>query len=114
MRGPREGDGSPVVANSAKTGLLAGPLWLASPERRSAKKFVNTRGFPLGFWERTSAVNVATKLRDGGGIAERIRVHSRKSFLSNALMSCSRESSRAASGITTSGVMVARVNLGRT
>jgi hypothetical protein len=73
------------------------------------KKIVNARGFHLGFWEHTSAVSVAIKPRDGGGIVERIRAHSLKSFLPNALMSCSRESSRAVSG-----VMVARINPGRT
>ena len=48
--------------------------------------------------------NVATRLRDEGGIVERIRVHSPKSFLSNALMSCSRENSGTASGVMVAGV----------
>ena len=98
-RGPRKGDGLQVVANSSKTGLPVELLWLASLGYRSAKGFVSVWRFPFGFWAPTSVVNVATKLRDGGGIVDRIRAHSPKSFLPNALMSCSRESSRAASDV---------------
>lgn len=54
-------------------------------------------GSRFGSWDRTSAVNVATRVRDIGGIADRTRPHSIKSFMFSAPMSCSMESSRAAS-----------------
>ena len=60
---------------------------------------VNIQGSLFGPQKCTSAVNAANEVRDGGGIVERIRVHSPRSFLSNALTSCSRESSGTASGV---------------
>ena len=51
------------------------------------------------FLETYLAVNAATKVRDAVGMVERILAYSPKSFLSNSLTSCSRESSRAKSGV---------------
>jgi len=63
------------------------------------KRFVKTRGFDWSSLNRTSAVNVATKARDIGGTTDCTLAHSIKSFLFNALMSCSTESSRMGSGV---------------
>ena len=60
--------------------------------------------FPFGSLDRTSEANVATRTRDIGGIADCTRAHSVQNFLLNALMSCSRESSRVASGMMMVGV----------
>jgi len=68
---------------------------------------VKTRQFFLSSVDRTSAINVATRAQDTGGIADCILVHSMDSFLFNALMSCSTESSR-----TGSGAMVVVANRG--
>ena len=72
------------------------------------KRSVKTRGFDWNSPNRTSPVNVATKARDAGGAADCTLAHSIESFLVNALMSCSAESSR-----TGSGVMMVAVNPGQ-
>ena len=63
------------------------------------KYIVSIRGFHPVSRDRTSAANVATGRGEVSGIADRTRTHSAKSFLLNAPMSCSMESSRAVSGI---------------
>ena len=55
--------------------------------------------FPFGYWDRTLVVSMTAWARDLGRIADCIWAHSIKSFSFNVVMSCSIESSRAASGV---------------
>lgn len=80
-------------------------LLLASPERRPEKRLVKNLRILISSLDPTSAVNVATNIREAGGTDDCTLAHSINSFLFNALMSCLMEKSR-----TGSGVMVAMVD----
>jgi len=93
--------------NSSKKVFHPERPWLVSLERRPVKHIICVRGFLSDPEDCTLALKVTTMVRDIGDIADCTCVHSINSFVSNAPMSCSMESSR-----TVSGVMMVEMDLG--